>query len=84
MLRTLPRLVLALSAALLLSTAATAQVVPVNNTGCPNYVPPQVFGSPRLGQQIGFSLQRLPSPRSQVAIYPLLGGGRAAGRVVSG
>lgn len=77
MLRTLPRLVLALSAALLLSTAATAQVVPVNNTGCPGYAPPQVFGNPRLGQQVAFALQRLPAPRSQVFLamgFPSGGG----------
>lgn len=73
MLRSLPRVAAALCAAFLFSTAATAQVVPVNNTGCPGFAPPQVFGAPRLGQQIAFALQRLPAPRSQVFLamgYP--------------
>ena len=77
MLRSLPRIAAALYAASLLSTAATAQVVPVNNTGCPGYAPPQVFGAPRLGQQVAFALQRLPAPRSQVFLamgYPSGGG----------
>jgi hypothetical protein len=77
MLRSLPRLAAAVIAAFLLSTTSTAQVVPVNNTGCPGYAPPQVFGAPRLGQQVAFALQRFPSPRSQVFLamgYPSGGG----------
>jgi hypothetical protein len=77
MLRTILRRSAVLCAALLLSTMATAQVVPVNNTGCPGYAPPQVFGNPRLGQQVAFALQRLPAPRSQVFLamgFPSGGG----------
>lgn len=52
--------------ALTLAVGATAQVVPVNNTGCPNHAPPQWQGAPRLGQRIAFTLQRRPTPRSFV------------------
>lgn len=52
--------------ALTVATGLTAQVVPVNNTGCPGYAPPQWSGQPRLGQTITFTLQRRPTPRSFV------------------
>jgi hypothetical protein len=58
----------ALGAALCLAGSVTAQVVPVNNTGCPGFAPPQWQGAPNLGQQIAFSLQRRPSPRSFVFV----------------
>lgn len=77
MLRSLPRTVAAIAALFCLAATSTAQVVPVNNTGCPGFAPPQVFGAPRLGQQVAFALQRLPAPRSQVFLamgYPSGGG----------
>lgn len=63
--------------ALLLAIPATAQVVPVNNTGCPGFAPPQWAGAPRLGQTLTFTLQRRPTPRSFVFLlmgFPSGGG----------
>ena len=52
----------AVAAATLLALAAPAQVAPVNNTGCPNFAPPQWNGAPRLGTTLTFSYQRRPTP----------------------
>lgn len=68
MLSPLRRAALAATLILATATAVTAQVVPVNNTGCPGYAPPQHQGQPRLGQQISFTLQRRPTPRSLVFV----------------
>ncbi len=69
------------AAALLLSislmTGATAQVVPVNNTGCPGFAPPQWTGQARIGQTLTFNLLGRPAPRSFV--FLLLGYPSGAG-----
>ncbi|MBK8979248.1 MAG: hypothetical protein IPM29_25405 [Planctomycetes bacterium] len=68
---------LTLAAVLCGAALAPAQVVPVNNTGCPGFVPPVVQGQPRLGQTISFTVQRRPAPQGLALV--LLGWPSGAG-----
>ena len=47
-----------------LAASASAQVVAVNNTGCPGFAPPTWSGSHRIGQTLTFDLLGRPAPRS--------------------